>query len=257
MAFSDWHAKNPDPNPSFYGKLRWEAHTWGRQEFAKSFAKGGFAATAFAPTAKEAFISPWRRKALPGSRQYIANLEKLRGMYPRDMRIKEAIETARKPLKAPKVGMGLGGGALMGAMILAPAFMTEGPLHEKARAVTSGIGMFAGWEVGSKVGMGAGAAAGTAVLPGVGTAIGAAVGYLAGGLAGGFAGEEVTDVLTRIPDRMVEKERSRRKFDWGMHTAAFQTQRAHTMRQQSLAAMNRGQMSARSLLGQESVFVHR
>lgn len=257
MAFSDWHAKNPDPNPSFYGKLRWEAHTWGRQEFAKSFARGGFAATAFAPTAKEAFISPWRRKAAPGSQRYIENLEKLQKLYPQNMNIRGAAEAARSPVKAPKVGMGLGGGALMGAMVLAPAFMTEGPIREKARAVTSGIGMFAGWEVGSKVGMATGAAIGTAVLPGVGTAIGAVVGYVAGGLTGSFAGEEVTDALTRVPDRMVERERSRRKFDWGMHTAAFQTQRAHTMRQQSLAAMNRGQMSARSLLGQEAVFIHR
>jgi hypothetical protein len=255
MAFTNWHEKNPATNPSFLGSLRWDSHVWARQTFAKSFASGGFTATAFAPSAKEALVSPWRSKARPGSARYIENLEKLQKMYPKDTRIQDAVSKARKA-PPPKSGLRFGGAALMGAMLILPAFLTEGSGKEKARAVTSGAGMFAGWEVGSKAGMGIGAAVGS-IVPGIGSAIGAAVGYLGGGLIGGFAGEELTDTLTRIPDRMVEKERSRRNLDWGGHTAAFQTRRAHTMRQQSLAAMNRGQMSARSLLGQEATFVHR
>jgi hypothetical protein len=221
---------------------------WGRQQFAGSFARGGAAATLFAPSRAEAFISPWRMKAGVGGGRYLENLRRLQKLHPDNPKIQKTIS---KTLKSggPKVGPSLLGGGLMAAMIALPAFTTEGPIEEKMRAVTSGAGSFAGWEVGSKLGMGIGAA--------VGGGIGGVVGYIGGGLIGSIAGGELTEAITRIPDRMVDRERNRRNLDWGAHTAAFQTQRAHTMRQQSLAAMNRGQMSARSLLGQESMFVHR
>lgn len=61
----------------------------------------------------------------------------------------------------------------------------------------------------------------------------------------------------KYSDVQIQAERERRKFTWSAHTAPFRTQKAATMRQQSLALMNRGAMSSRSLLGQEAVYVHK
>jgi phage tail tape-measure protein len=263
MAYGSWFETNTSPNPGALNGARWDAHVWGRQQFAKSFARGGFASTVLAPSRTEMLISPWRRKQAQGSPEYSRRLRMLQSRHPGSSKIAKAIEAAKSG-KAGGLGSSLMGGGLMAAFIALPAITTQGPLAERARAVTSGLGAFAGWEVGSKVGTGAGAATGAtigALLGPIGTVVGGIVGGVAGwaggGMAGSMAGEELTDALTRIPDRMVDRERSRRNLDWGTHTKAFQTRRAHTMRQQSLAAMNRGQMSARSLLGQEAVFVHR
>ena len=259
MAYNNWFDKNPNPDPSFLQRRVWGAHTFGRQQFAKSFARGGMAATMFAPTRKEMLLSPWRMKNKEGSGAYMNNLRKLESMHPKSKGISKAIAGAQGGTRATgafgKVMKGLGPVGYA-AGIVAPEFFESGPAHEKARAVTKGLGGWAGMAIGAKAGMGIGAAVGSFV-PVVGSMIGAAVGAVAGGIGGMFAGEDFTDTLTRIPDRMVDRERSRRGLDWGKHTAAFQTQRAHTMRQQSLALMNRGAMSTRSLLGQESMFVHR
>ena len=178
-------------------------------------------------------------------------------MHPNSPGVKKAIAATEKGA-ARGVGRALFGGALGAAMVALPAFTEDGPIEERARAVTKGLGGWAGMAIGAKAGIGMGALIGSFVpIPVVGTAVGAAIGALAGGIGGAFAGEAATDALTRIPDRMVERERSRRGLDWGQHTAAFQTQRAHTMRQQSLSLMNRGAMSSRSLLGQEAMYVHR
>ena len=255
MAYGDWFDKNPTSNPGFLNGARWDAHVWGRQQFAKSFARGGFASTVFAQNRTEMLVNPWRRKQAQGTAEYNRRLRQLQKHHRGSSKIGAAIDAAKKG-KPSGLGGSLMGGGLMAAFVALPAFTTEGPVQERARAVTSGLGAFAGFEVGSKAGLGTGAAIGSFATP-VGAVIGGAIGYIAGGLIGSVAGEELTDTLTRIPDRMVDRERSRRNLDWGTHTKAFQTQRAHTMRQQSLAAMNRGQMSARSLLGQEAVFVHR
>ena len=45
-------------------------------------------------------------------------------------------------------------------------------------------------------------------------------------------------------------------LEWGKGSAGMNTRRAHTMRQQSLQEMNRGSMSARSLLGREAQYLH-
>lgn len=58
-------------------------------------------------------------------------------------------------------------------------------------------------------------------------------------------------------DRIIAKEREHRKLTFNSHTEGFNTQKAHTMRQQSMALMNRGAMSSRSLLGQEAVYIHK
>jgi hypothetical protein len=255
MAYNNWFNQNPTPNAGYLQRSMWNAHVFGRQQFAKSFARGGIAATMFAPTRKEMLLSPWRLKHAEGSSQYINNLRKLQKLHPNNPGINKALGAAEKGATRG-IGRGLAGGALGAAMVAMPAFMEEGPAHEKARAVTKGIGGLAGFAAGAKVGAGVGAVVGSYV-PVIGTAIGAAVGAIVGGIGGSMTGESVTDFLTRIPDRMVDRERARRGFNWGQHKAAFQTQRAYTMRQQSLALMNRGAMSSRSLLGQEAMFVHR
>jgi len=255
MAYNNWFEQSPVQNPGFFQKTNWALHTFGRQQFAKSFASGGVASTIFAPTRKEMILSPWRSRVPIGSDQYVRNLRKLQALHKNDGGIKKALASVEKG-SARGIGGSLLGLGLGAAFVAMPAFTTPGDISEKMRAVTAGIGSFGGFAVGSKVGMGIGAAVGS-FIPVVGTAIGAGVGWLAGGLLGGAAGESLTDALTRIPDRMVANERKRRRSDWGMHTAAFQTQRAHTMRQQSLQMMNRGMMSARSLMGREAVFVHR
>lgn len=248
MAYNNWFDKNPNIDASFMQRGMWKAHTFGRQQFAKSFARGGIAATMFAPTRKEMLLSPWRLKNAEGSLPYLQNLRKLENLHPESASIKKAI--AAVGTGAPRgVGKALAGGALGAAMVALPAFLEDGPIEEKARAVTKGLGSWAGMGAGTKVGVSIGTI--------VGGPVGGLIGAAAGMLIGSIAGEELTDSITRIPDRMAERERSRRGFNWGQHTAAFQTQRAHTMRQQSLALMNKGSMSSRSLLGQEAMFVHR
>jgi len=256
----DWFANNPNQNASFLQRSMWKSHIWGRQQFAKSYARGGMAATVFAPSRKEMLISPWRRRSPEGSNKYISRLRRLQSLHQQDPGIKKALSAVEKgaPRSMMRGGFGgLGGMALGGALVLMPGMMEDGPIEERARAVTSGLGGFGGWAVGAKAGMGIGAAIGSLIPTGIGTAIGAGIGYIAGGLVGAASGEAVTDALTRIPDRIVATERSRRGLNWGQNTAAFQTKRAHTMRQQSLALMNKGAMSSRSLMGQEAVFVHR
>jgi hypothetical protein len=255
MAYNSWFSQNPNPNASFLQRSMWNSHVWGRQQFAKSFARGGIASTMFAPTRKEMLLSPWRFKHKEGSPQYIKNLRKLQQMHPNNPGVNKALAAVEKG-SARGVGRALGGAAIGAAMVAMPAFTEDGPIQERARAVTKGLGGWAGFAIGAKAGAGVGAVAGS-IVPVVGTAIGAVVGAVAGGLAGSFAGEGLTDYLTRIPDRMVDRERARRGLNWGQHTAAFNTRRAHTMRQQSLALMNRGAMSSRSLLGQEAMYVHR
>jgi hypothetical protein len=261
MSYNDWYAKNPNSGAGFLEEARWDAHVWGRQAFAKSYARGGIAATVFAPSRKEMILSPWRKKFTEGSPEYVQRLRKLEAVTT-DPRAKQGIQKAIGQASSGKRSLvrgglsGVAGAGLMAAMVLYPALTEEGPANEKARAVTKGVGAMAGWAVGSKAGMGIGAAIGSYV-PVVGTAIGAVVGYVAGGLIGSGAGEAVTDAITRVPDRMVDRERSRRKLEWGNNIAAFTTQRASTMRQQSLSLMNRGQMSARSLMGQEATFIHK
>lgn len=261
----DWFANNPNMNANFLQRSMWNSHVWGRQQFAKSYARGGIASTMFAPTRKEMMLSPWRKKYMEGSKGYIARLDKLQKLHPNDPGIDAAIKAGKKARPARLGGFGTVGGFAFGAYYMAePAFSTKGDAVDKARAVGTGAAGYVGWEVGSKVGLKAGAGIGATVgsyIPVVGTAIGAAVGaivgYVGGGLVGSGIGEKIHDTALAIPDRMVERERNRRKLNWGNNTAAFSTQRAATMRQQSLALMNRGAMSSRSLLGQEAVFVHR
>ena len=251
-----WFSENPH-NPGIRGDLMWESHTWARQNFASSFARNGFAATAFAPTAGEAFKSAFRPTIKKGSERHISNLMRLQNQYPDNPDIQSAIQkakmsgTVKSSLTKRVLGKSLGIG-----MVGLPMFLTEGSLQDKARATAGGVAGLAGWSVGSKVGMGTGAAIGS-MIPVVGTGIGAAIGWVAGGFLGAIGADEGFQSLTRIPDRMVERERGKRKLDWVQDTSAFMTEGAHTMRQRSVQAMNRGLMNSRSLLGKEAVMIHR
>lgn len=276
MAYNNWYATNPNPMPemntvntssfrSFVGSARdytrsanrhmqGEAHMWARKQFAGSFAEGGWAASAFAPNTRQAMAAPFRRKHKVGSKPYMDNLRKLQSLHPENKSIAKAIKNAKL-----SKGGGLGamaGGALSAAFIIGAAATEEGGIEEKARGLTKGIAGEVGSRIGTKVGASLGAGIGSAFGP-LGTAVGWGVGYLAGGMIGWTVGGGLADAATRIPDKMVAAERERRAFGWGAHTEAFRTGRASTMRQQSLALMNRGAMSSRSLLGQEAVYIHK
>lgn len=250
---ANWFQENPVQNPGFMQKARWQSHVWARQRFAGSFASGGFASTAFAPTSGDALSSPWRSKPTVGSYQYMENLRQLQKMHPKNRSIQKAINNVKRPVHKGAFSRGMsslmsvaGPAAVIGGSIY---FAEDNTPHEIARSITTGIGADIGWIIGAKAGAGIGAA--------VGGPLGAVVGGALGAIGGGIAGGQLTDAMTRIPDQMVDSQRRRRSLDWGKQNAAFNTQRAATMRQQSLAAMNRGQLSARSLLGQEAVFVHK
>jgi hypothetical protein len=261
-----WFDSNPyGINPSARQEFAWDVHQFGRQLFASNYARGGFAATAFAPTPGEAFKSVFRRTHKYGSPAHLSNLKIMQKNFadPQAGDIGQIISkvNARNAADATKVQKAGGfvkgaiGKALPVGFLALPAFTTPGTAKEKGRAVVGGAAGYLGWEAGSKLGMAAGAAIGSAV-PGVGNVLGAAVGYLVGGFAGAIGADEGTQALTRVPDRLIQRERDRRKLDWVGDQTAFMTQSAATMRQQSLLAMNRGLMNARSALGRESIMMH-
>lgn len=254
----NWYDKNPHgSNPSFRQDMNFSVHQFARSQWASSFAQGGgFVPTAFAATGTDAFMSAMRRKHKVGSPEHIRNLEQMLAASPNNLEIKSALEKA-KIAGTSKLGMlGRVGGLAAGSVFtMLPAFTTPGSGKEKARAVVSaGAGALA-WTTGANFGMGTGAAIGSAI-PGIGTAIGAVVGYAVGGMAAALSVEGLVDAATRVPDRLVERERSRRKLDWVGDRSAFQTDKAATMRARSMEMMNRGMMSARSMLGREAVMLH-
>lgn len=269
----NWFDKNPyGPQDlgTFGGIVReakFDMHQWGRSAFANSFAKQGFASVVLAPTAKETWKAAWRKTHRQGSEKHIQNLRQMLSNTspgsPQHENIKRVLQKAETSGSKMGILKRVGGAGMMAGFALLPAFTTPGGVSEKGRAVAGGLAGIVGWEIGTKAGMGTGAIIGGAIgsiIPGFGTAIGAAiggaVGYVAGGLGGAIAFDEGTQALMRIPDNMVERERQRRNLNWRGDQTAFMTQSAHTMRQQSLQAMNRGMMTSRSLLGREGVFLH-
>jgi len=246
--YNNWFEKNPNPKPGFLNDARWTAHVWGRQTFAKSFAERGWASVAFAQNSTDALVNPWKRTLSRNSTKYLENLRTLQKLHPNSSSISKAIKAAQTS-KPRGIGGGLIGVGVTAGLIATSGLLERGPAPEKLRAATKVAGGLIGWELGARAGMGIGAA--------IGGPLGAAIGYLGGGLIGSIAAEGLTETMTKIPDRLVDRERRRRGLEWGNNIKAFQTEGAHTMRQRSLSAMNRGQMSARSLLGQEAIFVHR
>lgn len=251
-----FETNNPNTGMGFKQRFAQGAETWGKQNFASSFARGGVTSTIFAPTPAEAFKRGMSRTHKFGSSQHIANLNNLQAEFPQNKGIQRALEKATVGKSKMKIASRIGGAALGVGFAAMPFFTTPGGVPEKTKAAAGGLASMAGFAVGSKIGMATGAAIGTAILPGIGTAIGAGIGWLAGGISGGMLAEEGLYGATGIADRMVDRERARRKLNWRGDTTAFMTQSAHTMRQQSLQAMNRGMMNARSMLGREGVMLH-
>jgi len=261
-----WFKENFGSSPSGLVDPRYKAQDFGKRHFSSSYARGGLAATIFAPTTGEALKSPWRRTHKPGSTQHIANLRKMQMQYPGNKKIAKALVSAEQG--AAKAGMlgklgKVAGPAMSAAFVVAPAFTTPGGPYEKGKAMISGAAGLVGFEIGSKAGLGAGAAAGAALgafLGPVGAVagglIGGAVGFFGGGLAGSAALSGATDATFATADQAVQNERNRRQLGWVGDQTAFMTEGAHTMRQQSLQAMNRGMMSARSMLGKEGMMLH-
>ena len=256
-----WFDKNPyGPNPTFKQNVAWKSHLVGRRLFASSYARGGFSATAFAPTTRAAWSSSWSSPLEYGSEQHLENLKQMYAQT-KDKKFIETFEKVRNRSSrtAKQTAMAQGGRAWRGTkrmaklaggatMALLPAITTSGGLKEKGLAMAAGTVGYAGWIAGGK----AGAAAGFAL----GLAPGAVIGGLIGAIAGGSVVEEGFRSLLKIPDTIVERERARRDLNWVGDTAAFNTQKAYTMRQQSLLAMNRGLMNSRSMLGREAIMMH-
>lgn len=246
--------------------------TWGQQTFAGNYSRGGIASYMFSPGGRRPGGLFGETKA--GSSSHIRKLERMResGRYDKG-KIDKALERATAAgNKAKTPWKDLGGmskaGRVGGMMLkagpmalitgVASAAMTQGSAGDKLTAgLAMGIGTTVGWEVGSKAGMAAGAAIGS-VVPVVGTAIGAVAGYIIGGLSGAYAGEQGIHGIKGMMDKRVELARKQKYASgWYGDMSAFNTQKAATMRQYSLQAMNQGMMSARSGLGHEGVMVHK
>lgn len=258
----NWYATNPVPDPGFTSKLRWSAHKWARQSsvFASNMAAGGFAASMFPANSRDALRNAFKVRYRENSAEHIRRLEELHRLHPRASGAKKALLKARggidpatgRRVMPGKLGHGIMsraiGGGLGTALIMGEAMMTEGGAAEKMRGGIGGAAAMVGFMVGTKVG---GAVGGY-----YGGPVGAIIGGAVGGFTTSYAAGLTAELITGIPERLVERERERRKFGWVNNHAAFQTQQAATMRQLSLQAMNRGQMSGRSMLGQEGILLH-
>lgn len=251
-----WFAQQVNPHQgntfksfgTFVESTRWDTASWARQQFAGSYAQGGFTATAFAPSRKEALKSVFRGKVKAGSAEHIRRLEKIQRLHPNSEGVAKALEKAKGGItKGGIAGRLLGPAVAIGYGAYSVA-TTEGT----AQKAEAGLGYAAGtigWVAGAKVGAAAGAA--------VAGPLGAAVGALAGGMVGWTGAEEGVKAVASIPRRLAEREREKRQLSWGVPNAAFYTRQASTMRQVSLQAMNRGMTTARSALGQEAMFLHK
>jgi len=247
--------------PSVLQEFRWNMHTWGREAFASNFARGGVTSAFFAATPGEAWSAAWRPALEYGSSEHISNLRRIQKTNPNNLNIADTIKKAEL---AGKTGKGMfkgmvgkmGGPALNAAFVAYEAYNTPGGATEKSRAAATAGVSFVGFGVGMKVGFASGVTAGVAIGGPVGGVIGGVVGGLGGGIVGGLLAEKGMGGIFSATDNMVERERARRTLDWRRDQSAFNTQKAYTMRQQSLQMMNRGMMNARSILGREAVMLH-
>lgn len=255
-----WLQNLPDEPPKgtgLFGEAAFALNKFGRNQFISSYAAGGYAAYAFAPTARQrmsaAFSHGLGRSAEVGSEKWVNRMNALRGQagMPSNAEIDDIIAKKTKNYKPGGGALGTLGKVATGVGFIAPAAIGiatgEGALG-KAQGATAGIANSVGFVAGSFTGRIVGAAIGTALMPGLGSIV--------GGIAGGFIAESPINKGFEIAEKIVKRERKRRAFEWGQHNPAFDTQRAHTMRQQSLSMMNRGQNTARSLMGREAVALH-
>lgn len=263
--------------PSVLQEFRWNSHTWGREAFANNYAKGGISSVFFAESPGGAWRASWRRHLggtiEEGSAAHIYNLRRLQKMYPANENIAKSIANAEEkmmmkanmkalyPVRSALSNVGskltgkVGGAVANVAFIAYAAYSAPGDMGDKTRAAAVEAAGTAGFWAGSMIGSSAGAAIGQTWGP-IGSAVGYGVGFLVGGLAGYFVATAGAETGISSLDEKVRYIRNRRNLDWQRNTAAFNTERAYTMRQQSLAMMNRGMNSARSILGREGVLLH-
>lgn len=235
---------------------QWDAHAWARQAFASNFTQSGFSSVAFASSRKDMLRGMFRHKVKAGSPEHVRRLHHLAARVPGAAPdVRKALGKLSQPTgKFSKFGKALGPLAMVGFAAQA-AYSEQGPASAKVGAAIGMTAGMVGWEAGATAGTSLGAAAGSFLGP-LGTLVGAAAGYLVGGLAGFAAVDEASKFAASIPQRLVDRERTRRRLNWATPNPAFYTQQAATMRQASLQAMNRGLMTSRSAMGQEAVFVH-
>lgn len=160
------------------------------------------------------------------------------GKFMRNTRAGRALGKTKRVLG----GAGRLAGPAMGVAMIGMPWFGEGTIKEKARGSAAGAFSFAG--------MYAGAAVGTAAF--------GPFGGIIGGIIGGIAGPEALHEMWDKADFIAARgRRMRTQQGWYGDTAAFDTQKAVTMRQASLQMMNQGNMSARSGLGHEGVMIHK
>jgi hypothetical protein len=237
---------------------------WMRNQFAANYAKGGWMAEAYAPTAGARVKASLRGnfgdifglqpafEIKAGSPQHLRNLEAMKSAPGANIaKIDKAIAKVAK--NSGKIsGLGIASkafGPVMWAGSIGMGVASAGPGFEnKMQGAVRGTAYAVGWDVGSFVGGIAGAAVGG--LPGV------LIGKAAGGLLGAAAGEALVSPIINRANAAVERTRGRRRSELINSTEAFNTEKAYTMRQQSLSMMNRGQNVARSLMGKEASVIH-
>jgi len=154
-------------------------------------------------------------------------------------------------------GQGFAGGVSQSARIIGEEFAFS-------------AGMTWGMGVGTSIGGWAGGILGS-IVPGAGTIVGTGIGMVAGaaiGMAAGYAGQwawnrvvDVAEAPFRIASQSWKylRETGRHSSDLelgGGVSAANRSGMAYTMRQRALSEMNRSGINARSLLGQESSYLH-
>lgn len=161
------------------------------------------------------------------------------------------------------------GPAMTAAYIAEPMITTQGSIDERVMAGVGGlalssgidVGMFGSWNL-FKRGVGR-AATSTAGKFMIGEASAARVGsWAARGVSLGASATTLGVSLAAMGayegfSYIASQEAARRNgLEWAQQTKAMTTRKAATMRQQSLSLMNRGAMSARSLMGREAQFFH-
>lgn len=263
-----------NPGAGIVSDMNWEWHTAGRSQFANSFARGGMVGAMFSTNRADALKNIWTPKVmgtLEGSAEHIRRMERIAQLHPNKAeKIGEQIlkyknssmSPATRALRGKAFAYGLGGVANVGFGLYS-AYSVPGSLTDvntwadRGVAGVSGVASGVAFGVGMKAGALVGGTIGSLILPGVGSAAGIIAGGLVGGLGASMLTESGINVAYNFANNLVDKERARRKFDWVGNKAMFQTEKAYTMRQMSLAAMNNGMSSPRSLLGKESIFVHR
>jgi len=280
----NWHERNPHRSTDgFLKQANWEVKHFGRTQFASNYARGGIAYTAFAPNLREAFTSPWKTTwsgyhTFPGTRigseTHFKGLDALESQYGPSKNLtkaRESLTTKKKPWKelsgwgktgrvafnqTSLTGLGLAAGVGFVAHSGYSAYAAGGTKADVAKAMGAEMAGAAGSAIGLKIGASAGAFYGGLVGGAPGMAIGAGVGWLAGMMGGYGIGASAFMNTVGLSEGLVDRHRSKRAFNWVGSTEAFDTQKSHTMRQQSLQLMNRGMMTARSALGREAVMLH-